>query len=178
MNTREYYDAIIGLNESYLLSNDYSRLITLFGFGLIEETTEFFLALESASEADIIKEAGDVLAYTVLLLEVVNRNGTTLGTEAVINRFEHAMSLFDIGKAFGANEKQDVMSTILGLAGNLKRAVRGDEHLDVKSALTPLAIVVSALANVSDSDIMSANIQKLVSRKQKNTLYSGRGDNR
>jgi hypothetical protein len=158
----EYAKELLKLNENYpcLLGRDESRYADL-GFCLLEELAELYLAVR---REDVLKEAGDVLAFFTLLLSA---HGEVDNFEKL--KYESGSSCFN-----------DLAEAINHLAKAIRKWFRVHEPVNVKLLVSALntALMIADDHNITFAEIMQTNISKLKDRAARDTLFTGSGDNR
>lgn len=162
MNTLDYVTAIAELNQYYLQPGSMPEcsVFNAYAWGLLEETSEFS-KVKSKDEA--LLEAGDVLAYTALLLLCVSP------IEFVTNELEFIPPSY--------YQTFDVLEFL----SNMKRINREGETFDTKQVIALWFDVLTAAYKVHSltfEQIADANISKLKNRQTRDMLFKGRGDKR
>ena len=170
--TADVYEAF---QQRSCIRSDFSCMY--FMLGLVEEASEVLEACRSrATEADVVKECGDVLWYTTGLLRT------------------NAVALSDISGASPSGikgipvESEPEVQLVLSagaLAGRLKKFERGDYDKDqfrvfVRELVRKILEAVSAICSLrgrSLSDAVLGNQSKIEKRLESN-MIKGDGSNR
>ena len=160
MELSTYVSWLIDSNRAITGEPDLRKFAVTYGFGLIEEYGEFIA--EVGSEEARAKEAGDVLAYTVLLLHTFDDTN-----DSIVKTISNGVTQ---KPAIGAN-----------VASYLKRFYRGDE-LDVSDDLAFTKLLREHLTwvinqtGLSVETIAIINKHKLEKRLSNTGTFKGKGD--
>jgi hypothetical protein len=157
MNSINYVSKIAELNASKLSPGNLPEVNVSASFflGFLEEILELEEAL---TDDDLLKEAGDVLAYfTLLYLQYLEIEETAALLDSVLS--------YDL-------ETAEV--ELLELLSNFKRVFRENEPLVDINLWNALRYAIR-YSGYSFTDVAAANIQKLTRRGD---IFRGRGDNR
>lgn len=165
MELRNYVDFLIDSNER-VLSKSASNItdkgvLASFAFGFIEEIGEFNSSV-GTTKASL--EAGDVIAYTVLIL-------ASLGIERNL-----------IAEVLKNTETKHVrFPNVYLFSGEIKRIFRGDSDVDYSLILSVLATALDfCLLHTDDTvtllDLCGMNYDKLNARLLNQGDFNGRGE--
>ena len=168
MKLNEYVSWLIEVNVWFAESKGTklnSKLSTsTFGFGLIEELGELKEAINTDKS---IYEAGDVIAYIVLLLYSIDVS------EELIT-----LMLEDTHEAIPLN-LPDVYAEAASIAGELKRYFRGDDNVDMDLICSKCFNIIDYCYFIVGHDlgtIVELNKLKLEKRLSNVGTFIGRGD--
>lgn len=159
MNHLEYVTALAELNSSYITPGNIPNCVVFnaLAWGLAEELLEYE---DASSHEEVIKEAGDVLAYATLLLL----------TQASIVEVAECL---EIGTVLPFNP--------LAYFSNLKRMNREGEKflwIEALKAWCDTFEQAEDFHSLSFEEIAQANIDKLQDRAKRNVMFQGAGNNR
>jgi len=179
-----YVPELLKLNERKLklTGEDFDNWRTAMAFGFLSELLEFQEAVLSYEISDgtydqIVKEAGDVLAFAVLLLANV-RWYSTFDLAKVIKDTQdtiNSLSTPDLTDAVGVSV--EITKTAQSFYRSAMRA-EGINADIVYRMLTLVINVVTAGCEVYLEDITEANITKLKKRAANHNLFTGEGSDR
>jgi NTP pyrophosphatase (non-canonical NTP hydrolase) len=156
-----YVEWLIENNRTNTGESDLSQFTVTYGFGLIEEYGEFMAEVGNVQAR--AKEAGDVLAYTVLLLHALFGLPYEQIAEVISNNKTYT-------PAIGAN-----------VASYLKRTFRGDlqtieEEREFIKLLREQLTWVMLQTELDLETIALINKQKLEKRLSATGTFQGKGD--
>lgn len=184
----DYRQQLLNLNKDYLINYktplDYTKLgnahrFADLGFCLVEELLEFSEASTARDYAlfdprndstsvhyysNVVKEAGDVLAFVTLLTDALG--------------YTEELEQFIAGKLSVYPDSPPEM------AHNLSRSFRQWFRKGVPVEANQIIQALASVLRVCDdhsitlAEIMQVNLDKLVSRFERDTLFTGAGDNR
>ncbi len=163
MTPSDYVQWLISANATQLKLVDDSdfgteSLMAAFGFGALEEWHEFV----NATAAEQPKEAGDYLAYYVLL-------SVSLGFSR-----SHVSERLD-----KVAYNRILQAPVQDLAGALKRLFRGDGSTSAVEGLAyNLLCFVLGHSSLTFEAVAELNKQKLTDRLERLGTFHGSGDNR
>lgn len=164
----DYICKLLELNKEPLQTWDNQRLYSSFAFGLVEELLEFNEVNEKmftvADLKSLTKEAGDVLAYVVLVLIA---QGLT-SNQIAVEYYEHLESF------------SSPLAAASTMAGLFKRDFREHQIVPVAKVLFCLNTVLNELAphEITLADIAEANLAKLTDRANRGVMFKGTGEDR
>lgn len=169
LNLFDYASELLKLNKEPLQTWDRQRLYSSFAFGLVEELLEFTEVIANPSNPidKQVKEAGDVLAYVVLLSAA---HGLT--PEQIAEEYQIHTESFD-----------STLTAASTLAGLFKRLWRENQSVPVAAAFFSLNTVLSELAphaphEITLANIAEVNLKKLKDRANRGQLFQGTGSDR
>ena len=186
MNFKQYVTSLIDLNYDKIQSRHHSEYYASINIGLVEELLE--LGEAEGVEANV-KEAGDVIAYTTLII-VSNQlsNGLHLYSHDIMDSLVTEAS-DTLSYTFGNTPSAEYPSHLaLQVASTAKRYFReGEVITDVFVANVAAMAYEHARLTLEHrylpemltvEQVLSTNIEKLRKRRQDGLLFKGRGDNR
>lgn len=171
MNYREYCEQLLELQTPTGVQKPTNfRYYAAISFGFVEELAEFLSA--TSGDGDMLKEAGDVLAYCTLLImsrelgyqSIPNDERTITNTVAIFESNDNYTLSVDINDYPGY------------FSGKFKRYFRENANVSVID-ITAATIEIINSSGFSFSDVAQANIDKLSSRFARGVMH-GSGDNR
>lgn len=171
----KYTHDLLTLNSKHFPVSRESQkeLIAHFGFGLVEELTEFFIA----HAGDRIAEAGDVMAYLVLLLVAYGYSSSSIEQQADYVSYMLVESN-TVNSLKGSHSR--FTQVLLDLSGNLKRYFRENSAIPLESILRAF-VWMSDYLNSSEIDmkeVLAYSIEKLTKRASTGNLFQGSGSHR
>jgi NTP pyrophosphatase (non-canonical NTP hydrolase) len=188
MDFTSYCEELFRINAAHLSSFKKHNWFANILLGLTEETLELHCKMHSSADnaTDLILELGDVLAYAVIVVGSLRKDSHT----SLSSLADEVSSIFSSVKetAQVANDFTTYVEIPLQLAGDAKRWFRESKQIETAKIVT--AFLEShlylntflqskmQLAPVSIEWVAQQNIQKLLGREQRNTLFLGAGDNR
>jgi NTP pyrophosphatase (non-canonical NTP hydrolase) len=196
MDFTSYCEELFRINAAHLSSFKKHNWFANILFGLTEETLELHCKMHSSADnaTDLILELGDVLAYAVLIVGSLRKDSHTslssLAAEVsiIFSSIRETAQVADDFTTYVANDFTTYVEIPLKLAGDAKRWFRESKQVElteiVKAFLESHLYLNTflqskmQLAPVSIEWVAQQNIQKLLGREQRNTLFVGAGDNR
>lgn len=186
MNFKQYVTSLIDLNYDKIQSRQNSGYYAAITLGLVEELLE--LGEAEGVEASV-KESGDVIAYTTLII-VSNQlsNGLHLYSNDIMDSLVTEAS-DTLTYAFSNRPSPEYPTHLaLQVASTAKRFFReGEVITDVFVANVAAMAYENTRLNLEHrylpqmltvEEVLKANIDKLRKRRQDGLLFQGRGDNR
>lgn len=173
----DYANELLELNKEPLQTWDKQRFYSSVAFGLVEELLEFLLAFYEPHvdkwRTGVVKEAGDVLAYVVLVL--ASSTDEWEFNAKTISRW--------VSKVYESNHSQqytDVLTAAQTMAGLFKRYFREQQEVSSSAVAMCLNTVLSELTphGITLADIAEANLKKLKDRANRGQLFQGTGSDR
>jgi hypothetical protein len=154
----DYVQSLAELNSSIVTPGIMPEpsVLNAFAWGFVEELEEY----AEAKAEQKIKEAGDVLAYTTLLLLCA----------AEVQDVAEVLCYWCKGGFTG-----------LSFFSNMKRINRENQSIDWANVLCGWTDVLRNAGNLHSltfADIAEANISKLKDRAERKVMFSGSGDDR
>lgn len=172
-----YVAWLIAVNEDGIKNNP--NFLASCCLGLIEEITEFSHA---NTGAELIKEAGDIIAYGILTVETIRRH---IGCNTTAFSFVDSLKF-----PFLANNPRSSLQIVGELAASYKRLMRGDddavdEAINLTFVLVNLVLTEEFYVSETKSnfpmlikEITEVNYTKLTNRLERQGTFKGKGDNR
>lgn len=168
----DYANELLDLNKEPLQTWDKQRFYSSVAFGLVEELLEFneadheFYNISPTLRTDkrLLKEAGDVLAYVVLVLAAQE-----LTPDQMVLEYNKYLDSFT-----------SPLAAASAMAGLFKRHFRENQSVPVASVFFCLNTVLSELSphGITLADIAEANLKKLKDRANRGLLFQGTGSDR
>ena len=172
MNYLEYAQSLLELQSPTGVQKPTNfRYYAAISFGFVEELHEYIQAQEN--QGDVLAEAGDVLAYGMLLV---------MSREASYQSFpDFTRTTVNPAEVFSISETYDFEPNHLKYPGyfsrKFKRYFRENANVSVlEIAAATLLVIVSS--GYTFDQVAQANINKLQSRFDRGVLMKGSGDNR
>lgn len=186
MNFKQYVTSLVDLNYDKIQSRHHSEYYAAINIGLVEELLE----LGEAEGVDAsVKETGDIIAYTTLII-VSNQlgNGLHLYSNDIMDSLITETS-DTLSYAFNNRPSPEFPTNLaLQVASTAKRYFREAEVIsDIFVANVAAMAYENTRLNLEHrylpqtltvEEVLKTNIDKLRKRRQDGLLFQGRGDNR
>lgn len=186
MNFKQYVTSLVDLNYDKIQTRQNSAYYAAINIGLVEELLEL---AEAEGVDGNVKEMGDVIAYTTLII-VSNQlsNGLHLYSNDIMDSLVTEAS-DTLTYTFGNRPTAEYPTHLaLQVASTAKRFFREGEIItDVFVANVAAMAYENTRLNLEHrylpqmltiEEVLQANIDKLRKRRQDGLLFQGRGDNR
>jgi hypothetical protein len=163
MKPQDYVQWLLSTNlKQHELADDSDfgtpSIMANFGFGVLEEYFEF----TSASQENLHKEAGDVLAYYVLLCASLGFSRDQIAARLTSTAVEYSLQ-----------------TTVSDLSGALKRLFRGDGSAAIVEGYAyRLLLWTIGYCSVPVEALADVNYTKLTDRLSRLSTFHGSGNNR
>lgn len=190
MDLETYCIELLRLNQTRLASFKDPYYFSSIVIGQVEELLELFCKCEASADnaVDLILELGDVLAYTVLTVAAL-RHGSVLGhvnlakdVAAILN------GILSITPEYDLSQHTTFVEVPLIAASKYKRWYRERQLVEIPSVFAYFQAAHAFLNNFLQSKMKLApvsleyvgqqNIQKLLGRVERQTMFVGEGDYR